>query len=491
MCVDRVQCKSPFLNVTVVVIDDCLDCGVGGVSMNSLAVRELTGRSLEDDNTEKVKVEWFLFDCSAATQVSTQTSPPPPPPPLPTPQALVAEQPPAPEERAVQEKEVATVVSLSPPAMEEEQVQVQQLAPTPSPEIEQANLVEELPVLPIVDAVVPAPELETIVFEDNPVPVLVVDPPIAEIPAAILPSPLTPASEPEIVQLAPVEEPVAEIITTPSPPPRSPPLLPPSTVVSALPAPTVEVKQQQSYQQNTSNNKNTQTSSYDGLPGEGVHTRPRVGKVGLAVPFDYQPFPVHAFANIACGFASVSSYFETHFAGLAASNEACGSCLAVRCAEPSKCPYGTETVVQVVDTCGTCSDNDVNISPDAYEAVIGKQEESQIGKQMEVTWRKVPCRGQTEGSMYLHMINGGSDNEYYAQMSFSNAAQEIQSVRINEQSLTKMSSIGGGRWEWANNGNKLNLALPATFEVTGLDGKVVKVELQKFESQELPSGGQI
>ncbi|KAL4520601.1 hypothetical protein Ndes2526A_g05155 [Nannochloris sp. 'desiccata'] len=76
-------------------------------------------------------------------------------------------------------------------------------------------------------------------------------------------------------------------------------------------------------------------------------------------------------------------------------------------------------------------------------------------------------------------------------MSLSNAAQEIAEIRINGQSLTRMTGIGGGRWEWQNNGNKLNMSLPAVLEVTGMDGKVMKMELQKFESQELPSGGQL
>jgi hypothetical protein len=398
------------------------------------------------------------------------------------------------EEKPLKEVNVEVKAAPSPPPAVEEVKQISPVLFTPAPEME--NKIEELiaapqkedtlvveEALPVVD--VPTPELEVI-----PIITATADPPV-------------PAPEPELVKF---------VVAKPAPPAPSPPPPPPSLSQPPQQEPPQQQQRQKEGTTNTtssSSSSGTSTTSSAGLPSKDVLTLPRVGKVGLALPFDYQPFPKDAFANIACGFASVSTHFKTHFAGIASTSteneNACGSCMAVRCADPAKCPYGTEIVVQVVDTCGSCGVNDVNISPDALNAVmLGTSSNNTTTNttnttttnssvtsvsDLRVTWRKVPCRDQTQGTMYLHIITNG--NEYYMQMSLSNAAQEIQAVSINGQSLSRMTGIGGGRWEWANNGNKLNLSLPAVLKVTGMDGKVVNVDLQKFESQELPSGGQI
>lgn len=518
-CVDRTQCRSPFLNVTVVVIDDCPGCGEGAVAMNSLAVRELTGRSLE---TEEVQVEWTLFECSATTEVSVPPPPsprsPPPPAPAPPAPAVVVLATPAPEEELPLQGEEVKAAPASSPAVEENTVV--QVVPTPSPEVEERveERVEELVPVPETELLaavaveetavpVPAPELE-VTPQPQPQP----QPSQSEMtpattPASDLQAP-SPEQEPLVVDVEPltpiptVEENVTRLSTVappaPYPPPPPPQAAPQAAVEEEIQKQQEQAPQQENNQQGQQGEDVETEEAVYGLPGDDVLTLPRVGRVGLAIPFDYQPFPKQAFANIACGFASVSTHFKTHFAGMSSfsgqNENACGSCLAVRCADPSQCPYGTETVVQIVDTCQTCGVNGVNISPDALKAVMwGENFGSGYGdfSDVMVTWRKVPCRSKTEGSMYLHVLNGATDNEYYAQMSLSNAAQEIAEIRINGQSLTRMTGIGGGRWEWQNNGNKLNMSLPAVLEVTGMDGKVMKMELQKFESQELPSGGQL
>jgi hypothetical protein len=395
--------------------------------MNSLAVRELVGRSLLEESEDDLQVQWTLLDCSA----TTQTSPPPPalspPPPLPAP-VLAAPK--------VEEAEIEAKAATSPPPVGEEPA---------------SSIIEE-------EILVPEPAPEEIIER----------PP--------------PSLTPTTLREADAESPQTELLSI------------------TTPAPEVEKEEQKQVEtyaySSSSSSEGGARAGAGGLPGKDVLTLPRVGNIGLALPVDYQPFPEQAFATIACGFASVSPYFKTHFAGMASTgrsdNEnACGSCIAVRCANPAKCPYGTETVVQVVDTCGSCDVDDVNISPDAFKAVMGNTTSSttsSYSSDVRVTWRKVSCRGKTEGPLYLHFLSGGSNvDEYYAQMSLSNAAQEIKAVKMNEQSLARMSGIGGGRWEWSNNGNKLNLSLPTVMEVTGIDEKVVEMELQKFESQELSS----
>jgi hypothetical protein len=468
--------------VTVAVLDDCPGCGEGAVAMNSLAVRELTGRSrLEEENEEDLQVEWELFECSATTQVSVPPSPSPSSPP-PAPMVVLAA--PAPEEEAPAPP--APMVALAAPAPEEE-------APAPpAPMVVLAAPAPEeeapAPPAPMVVLAAPAPEEETLL-------VVTVDPAVVvTTPPAIEEEEEEEKEEENISQL-----PIGEAPPAPYPPPPPPPqaISAPALEVEFIQQPPPQQEEEQPLLQENNQQKQqneVETEAVYGLPGDNVLSLPRVGKIGLAVPVDYQPFPEQAFANIACGFGSVSTHFKTHFAALASflgqNENACGSCLAVRCADPSKCPYGTETVMQVVDTCGSCGVNDVNISPDALKSVMGGDELGDFSD-IRVTWKKVACRGKTEGSMYLQLLHGATDNEYYAQMSLSNAAQEISKVHINGQSLLRMSAIGGGRWEWKNNGNKLNLTLPAVLEVAGMDGKVMKMELQKFESQELPLEGQI
>jgi len=474
--------------------------------MNSLASRELTGRNLkEQESGEELQVEWTLSECSATTQVSVPPPPfPSPPPPAPAPEApVVVLAAPAPEEEVIQEVEVKDALASFPaveediigpaafvPSPEVEEEIREQVTPVPSSEIE---VVEELLSVPVPEEEplsvasveesvlmqVPAPELE-----ENPE--ILLEPPQFEI---IFTPP--PAASSDLLAPAPEQEPVLIVNSDPV------------AVATTLPVEEEKIEQlpQQKQKQPAlqGNIQEKQQSGVEndavfGLPGDNVRTLPRVGNIGLAFPMDYQPFPAKAFVSIACGFASVSSHFQTHFAGMASfqgqNENACGNCLAVRCANPASCPSGTETVIQVVDTCGTCKENDLNLSSDALKDVMG---EEGLGNFLDtrVTWRQVPCKSKTEGSMYLELLHGVTDNEYYGQMSLSNAAQEISTVRINGQSLIRMSGIGGGRWEWLNNGKKLNLSLPAVLEVTGMDGKVMEMELQKFESQELPSGGQI
>lgn len=222
---------------------------------------------------------------------------------------------------------------------------------------------------------------------------------------------------------------------------------------------------------------------------------------------------------------------QTRFAGASfrgsqASAQSCGACLTLRCTDPSTCPGGTSTTVQITEYCGSCAENDFLLSPQALKAVTGpngpqfkfnsaaastksagaaasNSSSSNVGKGnsngIEIEWEIVPCREFTQGGLILHVIPGA--NEYYVQLSVSNAAQKIRQVKINGQALKRMA-IGweggeqGGRWEWQYQGTPLELVSSGAgssivFEVTGEDGRKASTLLKSLEAQQLPDSMQI
>lgn len=93
--------------------------------------------------------------------------------------------------------------------------------------------------------------------------------------------------------------------------------------------------------------------------------------VGAAMPGYFDPFPVDQLRSLACGMATASPHFQTHFADVNGrlwpdrNAYACGACLAVECSPAAACRNGSRVVVQVVDDCGSCGNGDIILSPQA------------------------------------------------------------------------------------------------------------------------------
>jgi hypothetical protein len=205
-----------------------------------------------------------------------------------------------------------------------------------------------------------------------------------------------------------------------------------------------------------------------------------LAQTGSAYPAYYNPFPQDSFSSLACGFGRVSSYFQDHFAGISQlswqqSTPACGSCIAVKCSNGTQCPNGKQVTVQITDSCGSCSNGDVNLSPSAFREVVGEAQQV-----VPVTWSVVPCKNYTVGTIYLWV--GPGDTVYWRQVTFSNAAQPVIAASINGDRLQRGSD---DRWVWQNNGHPLNQSIPMVVEIMGADGKKVSALLSSFNSQSL------
>ena len=212
-----------------------------------------------------------------------------------------------------------------------------------------------------------------------------------------------------------------------------------------------------------------------------------------------------AYIRYLSNFTLLQRYFAgASFRGPQAAAQSCGTCLSLRCSNTSICPGGTSTVVQIMDYCGSCAENEFLISPQAMKQVTGTGD-SKHGNygdlKVKIEWEIVHCRSSTQGGVILHVLPGA--NEYYAQISVSNAAQNIREVQINGQPLKRMSlgwsteaSQVGGRWEWTYQGTPLKLnssdfGSSIVLEVTGEDGRKASTLLKTLESQKLPDRMQI
>ena len=176
-------------------------------------------------------------------------------------------------------------------------------------------------------------------------------------------------------------------------------------------------------------------------------------------------------------------FLQVYFAAVGSgSSYRCGDCLAIRT------PLN-DTVVQIVDSCGSCGPSDIILSPQAHRDITQQTE-----KESEVEWALVPCKQLTQGSLHLR-VNAGS-NEYYVQLSISNAAQKVTGVGINGQGMKNMAGSGGGRWEWSSTGQRLSSfgessgaesssGLAFMLDIESEDGKKVSVQLDQLISQDL------
>lgn len=202
---------------------------------------------------------------------------------------------------------------------------------------------------------------------------------------------------------------------------------------------------------------------------------------GRAYPAYYKPFPQDSFSSLACGFGRVSSYFQDHFAGVSLStwqesSPACGSCIAVKCSNATQCPNGMQVTVQIADSCGSCNNGDINLSPTAFRKVVGEAQQA-----VSVSWSPVSCRNHTNGTIYLWV--GSGDTVYWRQVTFGNAAQPVVAASINGDQLQHGPD---DRWIWQNSGHPLNQSVPLMLQITGADGKSETTSLSSFSSQLLP-----
>lgn len=159
---------------------------------------------------------------------------------------------------------------------------------------------------------------------------------------------------------------------------------------------------------------------------------------------------------------------------------ACGACIAIKCSRRLHCPLGGEIIAQVVDDCGSCGKGDVLLNPAAMKELTGRDN----GQTKRVTWRATSCRDLTVGTIRMKIGPGSGD--YWQQLSFSNAAQQVVDVEVNANRLKAVDAPQGSWWAWQrDDGAKLNTSLPLRVAVRGQDGSMSGVLVGKWESQDL------
>lgn len=93
------------------------------------------------------------------------------------------------------------------------------------------------------------------------------------------------------------------------------------------------------------------------------------------------------------------------------------------CAEVTG-PLGTE-IVRIVDKCPTCTgDWDLDLSPTAFEALIGPANQ---GGHVAITWKEVPCPLQNNPNI---IVSTEGTNEWYAKLVIYHHTNDITKVEI-------------------------------------------------------------
>ena len=178
-----------------------------------------------------------------------------------------------------------------------------------------------------------------------------------------------PAAELEEVDAAPDAEPIAEMLVAPADealaaPPFATPA-PEAGAAAAAAAATVP------------RDEGEPSSEEAGAGSADLELRQDEVQGTANAAYYVDPFAADGvfFQDLACGFGAPSpqSHSATFFGAVnlgawgEGQGEACGACVAVRCADPAECGGGAAevVVVQVVDDCGSCGEGDINLSSQA------------------------------------------------------------------------------------------------------------------------------
>lgn len=168
---------------------------------------------------------------------------------------------------------------------------------------------------------------------------------------------------------------------------------------------------------------------------------------------------------VTCSFDAVTDikgtfYGALHSGKLQEDNDAkyCGMCVQMTG------DAGTE-IVQVADECPTCthSVNDIDLSPQAFEAIVG---DLGIGLQ-NVSWEEVSCPWVDN----LHVIVQGS-NQWYAKVIIGNHINRIDNVEV-QQGGSWVSMSRGPDNGWVNDGSINEIS--KSFRITDIYGEQIIV----------------
>jgi hypothetical protein len=142
--------------------------------------------------------------------------------------------------------------------------------------------------------------------------------------------------------------------------------------------------------------------------------------------------------------------------------QGCGSCLEVTG------PKGS-AVVQVVDLCPTCPDNNLVINKPAYEQIAGK-----ASGRAQVTYRAVPCG--VSGNLSLRIKETSS--QYWTAIQIRNHRLPIKAVAFKQGSSWARMSRSNDNFFVAEKGvGKGALAL----QITATDGQVIEETLATWK----------
>ncbi|PRW57682.1 Expansin 1 [Chlorella sorokiniana] len=199
---------------------------------------------------------------------------------------------------------------------------------------------------------------------------------------------------------------------------------------------------------------------------------------------DVQPDQIE---NFACGIGGVSPHFQTRFAGFHLSHAGerpCGMCLEASCANATLCPAGRRQVVlQVLDFCADCGQDDLNLPPPVYQEISGAP-----GTQLPsfpVEWRQVECGGLIEGDIYLRIAPGEllTLGPYWQAWTLGNSGEPVEAVSINGEQLEFVPE--NNQWLWYKDGQPLNTTAPLELGIKGASGRTLTATLPSLESQTL------
>lgn len=176
------------------------------------------------------------------------------------------------------------------------------------------------------------------------------------------------------------------------------------------------------------------------------------------------PIP-ESLSDMACGYGKINRtlYGFYEVAGIALSNplfksrpqKGCGTCVALRCAEPQGCMFGKdkdgnlrELTITVVDNCGSgCKENQFNLHALAFLKLASWQQ-----GRVEVEYREVPC--PRKGNIVVHVTNYRQDGNRggWIRLTLQNVKGDggITSVEMaasRSDTWQKMSNTYGAVWE--------------------------------------------